>query len=95
MYLTLYIPLLVTLRVVSQFLFANLKGMYEIARKHDVIPVIMDSARFAENANFVQQREEAYKDRTIEQITHESYRYADGLADKPPKKMLHGANGGF
>ncbi|HHF4284254.1 TPA: tryptophanase [Haemophilus influenzae] len=66
---------------------ANLKGMYEIARKYD-IPVIMDSARFAENAYFVQQREEAYKDWTIEQITYESYRYADGLAMSAKKDAM-------
>nr|WP_269809310.1 beta-eliminating lyase-related protein [Enterovibrio nigricans] len=40
----------------------------------------MDSARFAENAYFVQQREEAYKDWTIAEITYEAYKYADGLA---------------
>lgn len=66
---------------------ANLKGMYEIARKYD-IPVIMDSARFAENAYFIQQREEAYKDWTIEQITYESYRYADGLAMSAKKDAM-------
>ncbi len=66
---------------------ANLKGMYEIARKYN-IPVIMDSARFAENAYFVQQREEAYKDWTIEQITYESYRYADGLAMSAKKDAM-------
>ena len=55
---------------------ANLKAMYEIARKYD-IPVVMDSARFAENAYFIQQREPGYQDWTIEQITRETYKYAD------------------
>lgn len=66
---------------------ANMKAMYEIARKYD-IPVIMDSARFAENAYFIQQREPAYKDWTIEQITYETYKYADALAMSAKKDAI-------
>ena len=43
---------------------ANLKAMYSIAKKYD-IPVVMDSARFAENAYCIQKREAEYKDRAI------------------------------
>ncbi len=66
---------------------ANLKAVYEIAQKYD-IPVIMDSARFAENAYFVQQREPGYQDWSIEEITRETYKYADGLAMSAKKDAM-------
>ena len=66
---------------------ANMKAVYQIAQKYD-IPVIMDSARFAENAYFIQQREAEYKEWSIEQITYESYKYADVLAMSAKKDAM-------
>lgn len=66
---------------------ANLKAVYEIGQQYD-IPVIMDSARFAENAYFIQQREHGYADWSIEAITKESYKYADGLAMSAKKDAM-------
>lgn len=56
----------------------NLKGVRALADKYGK-RVILDSARFAENAYFIKTREEGYADKTIKEIVHEMFDLADGM----------------
>lgn len=54
----------------------NIRLTSELCHRYGV-PVVMDSARFAENAYFIKTREKGYADKTIKQIALEMFSYAD------------------
>ena len=71
----------------------NLRDARTLLNQHGV-PLILDAARFAENAMFVKMREPGNADRTPREIAREQFSYADGCMMSAKKDGL--ANiGGF
>jgi tryptophanase len=54
----------------------NMKQVSAIAKANH-IPLLIDGARYAENAYFVKQREDGYKDHSIKDIAKETFQLAD------------------
>ncbi|MRR18680.1 tryptophanase [bacterium] len=66
---------------------ANLRGVRELADRYGVT-VIIDSARFAENAYFIKTREEGYSEKSIREIAREMFSYADGMTMSSKKDAI-------
>jgi tryptophanase len=66
---------------------ANIRGVREIAKKYD-LPVMMDAARYAENAYFIKMREAGYADKSILEISQEMFSYTDGFMMSAKKDGL-------
>lgn len=56
----------------------NMHDVYNLSKDYG-IKVVFDSARFAENAWFIQHREKDYREKNIKQIVAEMYSYADAM----------------
>lgn len=65
----------------------NLREVSQLCARYSV-PLIFDSARFAENAYFIKMREEGYRDASIKAICREMFSLADGMTMSSKKDGL-------
>jgi tryptophanase len=66
---------------------ANMREVSNLAAKYGV-KLIIDSARFAENAYFIKMREEGYRNKKIREIVLEMFSYADGMTMSSKKDAI-------
>ncbi len=65
----------------------NIRQAAELARAHR-IPVILDAARYAENAYFIREREPGQQGRSLAAIAREMFELADGCTMSAKKSAL-------
>ena len=71
---------------------ANIRGTKAICDKYGK-PLIIDSARFAENAYFIKLREPGYHDKTVKEIVREIFSHADGMTMSAKKDTFANMGG--
>ena len=65
----------------------NIRATADLYHRYG-IPFFLDAARFAENAYFIQQREEGYAVKSIPDIVREEFSYADGFLMSAKKDAI-------
>lgn len=65
----------------------NIRAVKELSDKYGIC-VLFDSARFAENAYFIKEREEGYANKTIKEIAKEAFSYGAGMTISAKKDGL-------
>jgi tryptophanase len=65
----------------------NIRATADVYHRYG-IPFFLDAARFAENAYFIQQREEGYALKSIPEIVREEFSYADGFMMSAKKDAI-------
>lgn len=65
----------------------NIREVSAIAKKYG-IPLCIDAARYAENAYFIKQREEEFKNKSIKEIIKEVFSYADAFTMSAKKDAI-------
>ncbi|SHH89499.1 tryptophanase [Clostridium grantii] len=65
----------------------NIKDASALCKKYN-LKLVIDAARFAENAYFIKTREEDYKEKSIKDITKETFSYADALTMSAKKDAI-------
>ncbi len=71
---------------------ANIRGTKAICDKYGK-PLIIDSARFAENAYFIKLREPGYQDKPVKEIVREMFSHADGMTMSAKKDTFANMGG--
>ncbi|AIN94167.1 tyrosine phenol-lyase [Treponema putidum] len=65
----------------------NMKAVRELTKKHG-IKVFYDATRCVENAYFIKEQEAGYADKSIKEIVHEMFSYADGCTMSGKKDCI-------